>query len=158
MYLPDHTPDHVGYKIEGNVFVGDSIFNPDVGSARVDFPGGSATDLWTSAQKLLALPEDFRLYIGHDYPPFSRQASESGEKWKAYTTVAEQKRENRHVKAGTKKEGFVNWRRERDAGLGEPRLLIQAIQVNIRGGRLPRDGFMKALVKGEEDVLRLMKE
>jgi glyoxylase-like metal-dependent hydrolase (beta-lactamase superfamily II) len=150
LHLPGHTPDHVGYKIEGSVFTGDSIFNPDVGSARADFPGGSATDLWSSAQKLLALPENFRLYTGHDYPPATRESNESGEKWKAYTTVKEQRTENKHVKAGTKEEEFVAWRRERDAGLGEPRLLHQALQFNVRGGRLPRDGFLRVPVKGPD--------
>jgi glyoxylase-like metal-dependent hydrolase (beta-lactamase superfamily II) len=158
MYLPGHTPDHVGYKIEGNVLTGDSIFNPDVGSARADFTSGSATDLWTPTQKLLMLPEDFRLYTGHDYPPATREVNEAGEKWKAYTTVADQKRDNKHVKAGTKEEDFVGWRKERDAGLGEPRLFNQAMQVDIRGGRLPRDGFFKVPVKAEEGILEMMRE
>ncbi|KAH6705361.1 putative metallo-beta-lactamase domain protein [Leptodontidium sp. MPI-SDFR-AT-0119] len=137
LYLPGHTPDHVGYRIEQNVFTGDSIFNPDVGSARADFPGGSATDLYKSARRLLDLPEEYRLYTGHDYPPPEREANEKGEKFRPFTTVGEQKRENKHVKSGVEEETFVKWRRERDATLGEPRLLHQALQFNSRGGRLP---------------------
>lgn len=138
LYLPGHTPDHVGYRIEENIFTGDSIFNPDVGSARSDFPGGSATDLYKSARTLLNSPEHYRLYTGHDYPPSERSVNEKGEKFKPYTTVREQNDENKHVKAGVEEETFVKWRAERDATLGEPRLLHQALQFNIRGGRLPR--------------------
>ncbi|RDW82475.1 hypothetical protein BP6252_03587 [Coleophoma cylindrospora] len=138
LYLPGHTPDHVGYMIGSNVFTGDSIFNPDVGSARADFPGGSATDLYKSTQLLLSLPGHYRLYTGHDYPPSERETgSESGEKWKAYSTVEEQNRENKHLKKGTVEADFIKWRAERDAGLGEPKLLHQALQFNIRAGRLP---------------------
>jgi glyoxylase-like metal-dependent hydrolase (beta-lactamase superfamily II) len=132
LYLPGHTPDHVGYKIESSIFVGDSLFNPDVGSARADFPGGSVTDLWASTQRLLAFPANFRLYTGHDYPPASRE----GGKPVPWTTVEQQSKENLHVKTGVKEEEFVSWRRERDAKLGEPRLLHQALPFNLRGGRL----------------------
>jgi len=86
---------------------------------------------------LLSLPEDYRLYTGHDYPPGTREAMGEMGKEKAYTTVKEQREENKHAKVGTAEEEFVSWRRERDGGLGEPRLLHQAMQVNIRGGRLP---------------------
>jgi len=137
LYLPGHTPDHVGYAIGSNVFTGDSIFNPDVGSARCDFPGGDASALWNSMNTLLSLPEEYRLYTGHDYPPGTREAMGEVGKEKAYTTVKEQREENKHAKIGTAEEEFVSWRRERDGGLGEPRLLHQAMQVNIRGGRLP---------------------
>ncbi|EXJ67184.1 uncharacterized protein A1O5_09831 [Cladophialophora psammophila CBS 110553] len=141
VHLPGHTPDHLGYIIGSNVFTGDSIFNPDVGSARCDFPGGSATDLYTSMQKLLCLPGHFKLYTGHDYPPDSRDVPigqhVDGSKAVPFTTVEAQARENKHAKLGTQMEDFVTWRSERDSGLAEPKLLAQAMQVNIRGGRLP---------------------
>ncbi|KKK25952.1 hypothetical protein ARAM_003543 [Aspergillus rambellii] len=131
-HLPGHTPDHSGYQIGSNVFVGDSIFNPDVGSARCDFPHGDAIILYQSIQKLLSLPLHCRLYTGHDYPP-----ADSGRDPIPYVTVAEQRKGNKHVSQGTKQEDFVRWRRDRDSGLGEPKLLHPALQVNIRGGRLP---------------------
>lgn len=158
IHLPGHTPDHVGYRIGSNVFTGDSIFNPDVGSARADFPGGSVDDLYASVQKLLALPDEYRLYTGHDYPPTTRPEDE---KMKPYSTVQEQKNCNKHVKVGTKKEEFMEWRKERDAQLGEPRLLHQSLQVNIRGGRLPGksaggDRFLNVPVKVEKEVLDVL--
>ncbi|KAH8678669.1 beta-lactamase-like protein [Tricladium varicosporioides] len=158
MHLPGHTPDHVGYRIGSNVFTGDSIFNPDVGSARADFPGGSVDDLYSSVQKLLSLPDGFHLYTGHDYPPTTRPEAE---KMKPYSTVEEQKNYNKHVKVGTKKEEFIEWRKERDAQLGEPRLLHQSLQVNIRGGRLPSksvlgDRFLSIPVKVEKEVLDVL--
>lgn len=161
LYLPGHTLDHVGYMIGENVFTGDSIFNPDVGSARADFPGGSATDLYHSTQTLLSLPPHYHLYVGHDYPPDARPATESGEKIKAYTTVAEQKEQNKHVKAGTSEDEFVKFRSERDAQLGEPRLLHQAMQFNIRAGHLPKptsggDRLLHVPVKGPKDLLSVM--
>ncbi|KAK5007214.1 hypothetical protein LTR28_005553 [Elasticomyces elasticus] len=139
MHLPGHTPDHVGYMIGSYVFTGDSIFNPDVGSARCDFPKGSATALWASTQKLLALPPHYRLYTGHDYPPATRESDKEPGRGEArpYATVAEHKAHNKHVKDGTVEEQFVQWRTERDATLSAPRLLNQALQVNIRAGRLP---------------------
>ena len=138
LHLPGHTPDHVGYVVDGNVFTGDSLFNPDVGSARCDFPGGSAEHLFASVEKLLALPDNYRLYTGHDYPP--KQEGNGAREPLPYSTVAEQRRMNKHV--GSEKnlegrEGFIRWRAERDGQLGEPRLLHQSLQVNIRGGRLP---------------------
>lgn len=138
LHLPGHTPDHIGYVIGGNVFTGDSIFNPDVGSARCDFPGGSAHALYASMKTLLSLTPYYRLYTGHDYPPAARASLENGGKWKAYTTVEEQNSTNKHVRDGVSKEEFVKWRTERDATLSEPRLLHQSLQVNVRGGRLPR--------------------
>jgi glyoxylase-like metal-dependent hydrolase (beta-lactamase superfamily II) len=161
LYLPGHTPDHVGYMIGPNVFTGDSIFNPDVGSARADFPGGSATDLYHSTQTLLSLPSHYHLYVGHDYPPEARPAGASGEKIKAYTMVAEQREQNKHVKEGTSEEEFVRFRSERDALLGEPRLLHQAMQFNIRAGRLPRptsggDRLLHVPVKGPKELLSVM--
>lgn len=162
LHLPGHTPDHVGYVIGENVFTGDSIFNPDVGSARADFPGGSATALYSSTQTLLSLPEHYRLYVGHDYPPEGRAANEAGEKYKAYTTVKEQREENKHVKAGTKEEDFVKFRSERDAVLGEPRLLHQSLQFNIRAGKLPAateggDMFLHVPVKASKELVSLMR-
>jgi len=138
LHLPGHTPDHIGYVIGGSVFTGDSIFNPDVGSARCDFPGGSAYALYGSMKKLLSLPPDYRLYTGHDYPPEARVSSEDGEKWKAYTTVEQQNTTNKHVRNGVSEEEFVKWRTDRDVTLSEPRLLHQSLQVNIRGGHLPQ--------------------
>ncbi|KAK5310828.1 hypothetical protein LTR93_011924 [Exophiala xenobiotica] len=139
IHLPGHTPDHIGYIIGSNVFAGDSMFNPDVGSAQCDFPGGSATELYNSMLKLLNLPAHFKLYTGHDYPPEKRQVSvgEHGTKAVPFTTVKTQSEENKHVKSGTKKEEFVKWRSDRDRGLAEPKLLQQSMQVNVRGGRLP---------------------
>lgn len=142
IHLPGHTPDHIGYVIGSNIFTGDSIFNPDVGSARCDFPGGSAADLYHSMQKLLAFPGAYKLFTGHDYPPPERDVSSiehaAGGKAVPYTTVETQAHENKHVKIGTPMEDFVKWRSERDNGLAEPKLLAEAMQVNIRGGRLPR--------------------
>jgi glyoxylase-like metal-dependent hydrolase (beta-lactamase superfamily II) len=135
LHLPGHTPDHSGYRVGPCVFAGDSLFNPDVGTARCDFPAGDAATLWRSVRALLALPGHYRLYTGHDYPP------EGGERGPVpYVTVAEQRARNKHVKDGTEEDEFVRWRRERDAGLKEPRLLHPALQTNIRGGRLAETG------------------
>jgi len=131
LHLPGHTPDNVGYQIGENIFTGDSIFNPDVGSARCDFPGGSARELYRSMRRLLSLPPHYRLYTGHDYPPESR-------KEQAFFTVAQQNEGNKHVKAGVPEEDFVKWRTERDASLSEPRLIHHALQINIRAGGLPQ--------------------
>lgn len=146
IHLPGHTPDHVGYVVGSNVFTGDSIFNPDVGSARCDFPDGSATALYQSTKRLLGFPEHYRLYTGHDYPPPDRQAEiGSGETMAVpFTTVGKQRLENKHFKAGTSEEEFVNWRNQRDRSLQAPKLLVPSIRVNVRGGRLPQsseDGF-----------------
>lgn len=143
IHLPGHTPDHIGYVIGSNVFTGDSIFNPDVGSARCDFPGGSATQLYGSMQKLLSLPPVFKLYTGHDYPPEGRDVPVglhvAGSKAVPFTTVEAQSRENKHVKRGTVMDEFVTWRSQRDSGLADPKLLAPAMQVNVRGGRLPME-------------------
>ncbi|KAE8312524.1 beta-lactamase-like protein [Aspergillus transmontanensis] len=132
LHLPGHTPDHVGYLIGSNVFTGDSIFNPDVGSARCDFPNGDAEDLYQSMQKLLELPGEFKLYTGHDYPPSTSSVRREP---MPFATVNEQRERNKHVAGG--REQFVTWRKTRDSGLSEPRLLHQALQINIRGGKLP---------------------
>lgn len=134
LHLPGHTPDHGGYQIGSNVFTGDSIFNPDVGSARCDFPGGDARTLWQSMAKLLALPDDTKLYTGHDYPPSNESTARDP---LPFTTVKDQKEKNKHVKTGSTEDEYVQWRTQRDSGLSEPRLLHQAMQVNVRGGRMP---------------------
>ncbi|KAK3687284.1 beta-lactamase-like protein [Podospora appendiculata] len=135
LHLPGHTPDHMGYLIGENGFCGDSIFNSDVGSARCDFPGGNANELYNSASKLFALPDSFKIWTGHDYPPGGDDGGRQGPV--PYTTVGDQKQANKHLKAGTTREQFVAWRTTRDAALGEPRLLHQALQFNIRAGKLP---------------------
>jgi glyoxylase-like metal-dependent hydrolase (beta-lactamase superfamily II) len=150
VHLPGHTPDHVGYLIDSNIFAGDSIFNPDIGSARCDFPGGSATDLFASTKKLLSMPGEYRIYTGHDYP--------DGREAVPYTTVVVQQKTNKQVKTGTKEEDFVKWRSERDSVLEEPRLLHQALQTNIRAGRLPaknKDGLrmFRVPIKGPPGLL-----
>ena len=137
LHLPGHTPDSVGYQIGLNVFTGDSIFNPDLGSARCDFPQGSASALWKSMQRLLSLPPDCKLYTGHDYPPADRVGNGESGIAKAFATVQEHKASNKHVKDGTLEHSFVDWRMQRDASLNEPKLINQALQFNIRGGRLP---------------------
>jgi glyoxylase-like metal-dependent hydrolase (beta-lactamase superfamily II) len=131
MHLPGHTPDHMGYIIGDNVFVGDSIFNSDVGSARADFPGGSAEAIYNSGRKLLALPDHTKIYTGHDYPPEGRDAP------LPYMTVKQQKMSNKHLKDGTSQDEFVQMRKERDATLSQPRLMNASLQMNIRAGRLP---------------------
>ncbi|KAK0716848.1 metallo-beta-lactamase superfamily protein [Lasiosphaeria miniovina] len=134
LHLPGHTPDHLGYMFGGShVFCGDSLFHPDIGSARRDFPGGSARDLYASARRLLALPAAVRIWPGHDYPPPPPPREPV-----SWATVADHRRENRHLRDGISEEEFVTMRGERDAGLCAPRLLHQALQMNIRAGRLPR--------------------
>ncbi|EGO59792.1 hypothetical protein NEUTE1DRAFT_145723 [Neurospora tetrasperma FGSC 2508] len=136
-HLPGHTPDHVGYMVGSNIFCGDSLFDPEIGSARCDFPGGNAHALYNSVQTLFSLPAQYRIYTGHDYPSADSRSPQP------YTTVADQKLLNKHLKEGTTKDQFVNWRQERDSGLAEPKLLHQALQVNVRAGRMPRDGMLK---------------
>lgn len=153
LHLPGHTPDHVGYVIGENVFTGDSIFNPDVGSARCDFPGGDASTLWKTMKRLLSLPSHFKLHTGHDYPPASGTDDQAeGRGPLAYVTVQEQRERNKHVRDGTEETQFVSWRAERDSSLREPKLLHPSLQVNVRGGRLPKawhNGgvFFKVLVQ-----------
>ncbi|KAK3996153.1 putative Zn-dependent hydrolase [Cladorrhinum sp. PSN332] len=145
IWLPGHTEDSCGYLFGETIYTGDSIFNPDVGSARCDFPGGDAEKLFQTSRTILSFPPHYRIYTGHDYPP----GGDSGRTEPLpYTTVAEQQQQNKHLKTGTQREDFVKWRTERDGVLGEPRLLHQALQVNIRGGRMPADGFLKVPVKG----------
>lgn len=130
---PGHTPACMSYLIGDAVFVGDSIFMPDFGSARCDFPGGDAETLYRSAQRILALPDETRMFVGHDYGPGGRPIA-----WE--TTVGEQKRTNKHVGVGISMEQFVEMRTTRDAQLGLPGMIIPSIQINIRAGKLPEPG------------------
>ncbi|MDT3718659.1 MBL fold metallo-hydrolase [Pseudomonas oryzihabitans] len=131
LHVPGHTPADMAYQVEeDHVFVGDTLFMPDVGSARCDFPGGSARDLYRSIRRLLALPEATRLYLCHDYPPAGREP-------RYETTVGEERTLNVHVRDGVDEEAFVALRTRRDATLAMPTLILPAIQVNIRAGILP---------------------
>jgi glyoxylase-like metal-dependent hydrolase (beta-lactamase superfamily II) len=131
MALGGHTPADVAYRIGDAVFVGDSLFMPDFGTARTDFPGGDAAGLYRSIRRLLALPDETRLFMCHDYKAPGREVYA----WE--TNVATQRRDNVHIADGVSEEAFVAMRRARDAGLPPPALLLPAIQVNIRAGRLP---------------------
>ncbi|HHB82460.1 MAG TPA: MBL fold metallo-hydrolase, partial [Devosia sp.] len=131
MYTPGHTPADVSYKIGDNVFVGDTLFMPDYGTARTDFPGGDARTLYNSIHSLLALPDETKLYMCHDYKAPGR------DEYAWETTVKEQK-QNLHIKDGVSLEEFVAMRNERDSSLSVPRLLLPSIQVNIRAGRFPK--------------------
>ncbi|KNY11511.1 MAG: MBL fold metallo-hydrolase [Achromobacter sp.] len=130
IHVPGHTPADMAYLIGDAAFVGDTMFMPDVGTARCDFPGGDAHELYRSIQRLLALPGDTRLFMCHDYPPASRKAQ-----WQ--TSVAEQRAANIHVREGTSEDAFVAMRTQRDATLSMPTLILPAIQVNIRAGHFP---------------------
>ena len=134
LYVPGHTRADMAYmaadKEKTVVFVGDTLFAPDVGTARCDFPGGDAKTLYHSIQKLLALPEDTVMYLCHDYPSKGRQHCPT-------TTVAAQKLENIHVKDSINEAEFVDMRERRDATLDMPRLIIPAVQVNIDAGHFP---------------------
>jgi len=130
MHSPGHTLASVTYVAGDAAFVHDTLFMPDFGTARADFPGGSAEALWHSIQDILALPEETRLFTGHDYMPGGRAPA-----WE--TTVAEQKAKNVHLTRARTETEFVVLRNERDAGLPMPKLILHALQVNIRGGRLP---------------------
>ncbi len=130
LHVPGHTPADMAYLIEDEVFVGDTLFMPDVGTARADFPGGDARVLYRSIRRLLALPPRTVMHVCHDYPPPSRPPS-----WT--TTVAEQRTANIHVHDGIDEDAFVAMRRARDATLDMPTLILPSIQVNIRAGRMP---------------------
>lgn len=130
LYVPGHTPACMAYEIGDALFVGDTLFMPDVGTARCDFPGGSAQALYRSIQKVFSYPDETRLYMCHDYPPTERAA--------AYcTTVGDEKKSNIHVHTGVSEEQFVQMRNKRDATLDMPNLILPSIQVNIRAGHLP---------------------
>ena len=130
LYVPGHTPACMAYEIGDALFVGDTIFMPDVGTARCDFPGGSAQTLYQSIQKVLAYPDETKLYMCHDYPPTDRPVANC-------TTVGEEKKFNIHVHAGVSENEFVQMRNKRDATLDMPNLILPSIQVNIRAGHLP---------------------
>ncbi|MDE1570988.1 MBL fold metallo-hydrolase [Aquabacter sp. P-9] len=131
LYTPGHTPADVSYKITDAVFVGDTLFMPDYGTARADFPGGDAHQLYGSIRKLLALPPETRLFMCHDYKAPGRDTYA----WE--TTVAEQRAANVHVHEGVSEDAFVAMRTTRDAKLAAPVLLLPSIQVNIRAGKFP---------------------
>jgi len=131
MHLPGHTPADIAYRIGDDVFVGDTIFMHDYGTARADFPGGDAHALFRSITRLLALPPQTRLWMCHDYKAPGRDSYA----WQS--TVAEQRAHNPHVKDGVSEAEFVAFRTTRDAGLAAPLLLLPSIQVNIRAGRFP---------------------
>jgi glyoxylase-like metal-dependent hydrolase (beta-lactamase superfamily II) len=128
---PGHTPADVSYRIGDAVFVGDTLFMPDYGTARADFPGGDAHQLYQSIRKLLSLPDETRLFMCHDYKAPGR------DEYRWETTVADERAANVHVGGGKGEEEFVAMRKERDATLAAPRLLLPSIQVNIRAGRFP---------------------
>lgn len=130
LLTPGHTLASIAYVIGDAAFVHDTVFMPDGGTARADFPGGSASQLWHSIQRILALPEDTRLFTGHDYCPGGREPA-----WES--TVAQQKAENVHLKKARTEGEFVALREKRDRELPMPALILHSLQVNIRGGRLP---------------------
>lgn len=147
LFVPGHTAASIAYRIGDAVFIGDTLFMPDYGTARCDFPGGDARALYRSIRRLLALPEETRLFLCHDYKAPGR------EDYCWQTTVGEQRRGNIHIHDGVSEEAFVAMRTTRDASLPAPALLLPAIQVNIRAGRFPEPDdagrrFLKLPVKG----------
>ena len=140
MYTPGHTPACMVHVMGDAAFVGDTLFMPDGGSARADFPGGDAATLYDSIQKVLALPDATRLFMCHDYGPGGREIQ-----WE--TTVAEEKSNNIHVGGGKTKEEFVKFRTERDAHLAMPKLIIPSLQVNMRAGEVPTDSDGNPMLK-----------
>ena len=140
MYTPGHTPACMVHVMGNAAFVGDTLFMPDGGSARADFPGGDAATLYDSIQKVLALPNDMRLFMCHDYGPNGRDIQ-----WE--TTVGDEKAHNIHVGQGKIKEEFVKFRTERDATLAMPRLILPSLQVNMRAGEVPKDKDGRPMLK-----------
>jgi glyoxylase-like metal-dependent hydrolase (beta-lactamase superfamily II) len=130
LFVPGHTPACVAYQFDDAVFVGDTLFMPDVGTARCDFPGGDARTLYASTRKILSLPPETRLFMCHDYPPNDRAIAFE-------TTVAAQRANNIHVHDGITEAQFVEMRTKRDATLEMPVLILPAVQINIRAGELP---------------------
>ena len=128
--VPGHTPACMAYQCSDSIFVGDTLFLPDVGTARCDFPGGDAQSLYRSIKRILSFPDQTKLYMCHDYPPSSREVQ-------CFTTVAQQRKENIHVHDGVSEEEFVNMRKTRDATLEMPTLILPSIQINIRAGHFP---------------------
>lgn len=142
IYTPGHTPADVTYKIEDAIFTGDAMFMPDMGTGRCDFPAGSAEDMYESVNRLYELPDDTRLFVGHDYQPGGRELAYE-------TTVGEQKRNNVMLPADKSREQFIEDRESRDATLDAPALLFQSVQVNIDAGELPQPS------KNEVSYLRI---
>lgn len=140
IYTPGHTPACMTHVFGNAAFVGDTLFMPDGGSARADFPGGDAGTLYDSIQKVLSLPQDMRLFMCHDYGPNGRDI-----RWE--TTVGEEREHNIHVGGGTSKEDFVRMRTERDATLSMPRLILPSLQVNMRAGEIPTDKDGRPMLK-----------
>ena len=130
LLVPGHTPADMAYVVDGAVFVGDTLFMPDVGSARADFPGGDARTLYRSVRRILELPPQTRMFVCHDYPPATREPQ-----WE--TTVAAQLAANIHVRDGISEPEFVAMRQARDATLEAPTLILPSLQVNVRAGQLP---------------------
>ncbi len=134
IHTPGHTPACVSYHIGDALFTGDALFMPDFGTGRCDFPKGSAEDLYTSVHdKLYALPDETRVFVGHDYQPGGRALAYE-------TTIGKSKAQNKQLQGDTSREDFVRFRTERDAVLSAPRLILQSVQVNIDAGRLPAPG------------------
>lgn len=132
LHVPGHTPADIAYEVKNlGIFVGDTLFAPDVGSARCDFPGGNAQQLYQSAKRLLAYPDDTVLFLCHDYPPAEREPQ-------ATCTVGEQKQHNIHLRDDITEAEFIAMRQARDATLGLPQLMLPALQVNIQAGHLPQ--------------------
>jgi glyoxylase-like metal-dependent hydrolase (beta-lactamase superfamily II) len=140
MATPGHTPACMVHVMGDAAFVGDTLFMPDGGSARADFPGGDAGELYDSIQRVLALPAQMRLFMCHDYGPNGRDIA-----WE--TTVAEEKTHNIHVGGGTSREDFIKMRTERDAQLAMPRLILPSLQVNMRAGVIPKDEHGSPMLK-----------
>ncbi|WP_439120191.1 MBL fold metallo-hydrolase [Marivita sp.] len=140
IYTPGHTPACMVHVVGNAAFVGDTLFMPDGGSARADFPGGDAATLYDSIQKVLTLPNDMRLFMCHDYGPNGRDIQ-----WE--TTVGEEKAHNIHVGGDKTKDDFVKFRTERDATLDMPKLIIPSLQVNMRAGEVPRDKDGRPMLK-----------
>jgi len=140
MYTPGHTPACMVHVVGDAAFSGDTLFMPDGGSARCDFPGGSASQMYDSIMKVLSLPDEMRLFMCHDYGPNGRAI-----KWE--TTVADQKADNIHVGGGKTREDFIKFRTERDAQLDMPRLIIPSLQVNMRAGHVPKDADGNRMLK-----------
>jgi glyoxylase-like metal-dependent hydrolase (beta-lactamase superfamily II) len=147
LFSPGHTLASITYVIGDAAFVHDTLFMPDSGTARADFPGGSAARLWDSIQQILALPDETRIFVGHDYQPDGREP-----RWES--TVAEQKATNTHMSKCRTKDEFVAVREKRDATLPMPKLILHALQVNMNGGRLPApEANGKRYLKFPLDVL-----
>jgi len=148
---PGHTPACTAHVIGNSIFVGDTLFMPDLGSARADFPGGDARELYRSIKKILSYPEDTLIFVCHDYPPSSRKVE-----W--VTTVGEQKKKNIHVKTSIGEDEFVEVREARDKTLSMPKLIIPSIQVNMRAGNLPPaedsgDVFIKVPINSMKNLV-----